>query len=356
MAPEDRTAAPFVALEQALQATPYKFSFFQALRRLETVRRDLPRVGRSVRPAEDAVRVGQDPSLDFAPATLSAYIPAHDGRPSRMVTSFFGMFGPNGPLPLHLTEFARDRLRNSEDPAFARFVDLFHHRLLSLFYRAWADAQPAVQFDRSDTDRFSDFVSSLFGLGAPALANRDACPDIFKRHHAGTLACQTRHADGLRNLLADYFRIPVALDEFVSHWMELPDECQTSLGRSPHSGRLGQGAILGQRVWECQYKFRIEFGPLQYDEYNRFLPGGLSLAALGALVRNYIGDELEWELRLILKKSERPPLVLGRSGRLSRSAWVANRPAERDLDDLVLNPLAISTPSLPTPTTGQKHR
>lgn len=342
MAPEDRTAAPAVALEQALEREPYRFSFFQALRRLEAVRRDLPRVGRSLRPGDDAVRLSQEPTLDFAPSTVTALRPAHDGLPPRLVTAFFGLMGPNGPLPLHLTEFARDRLRNSDDPTLARFLDLFHHRLLSLFYRGWADAQPAVQFDRPETDRFACFVSSLFGLGAPALADRDACADTFKRHHAGTLGCQARHADGLRALLTDYFRVPFAVSEFVSHWMELPPECRTQLARSPHSGRLGQGAILGSRVWECQYKFRIVCGPLKYGEYNRFLPGGESLPPLVALVRNYIGDELEWDLKLVLKHTERPPLQLGRSGELNRSAWLANLPAARDASDLILNPYSAS--------------
>lgn len=340
MAPEDRTAAPALELERKFQREPFTFSFFQALRRLEAAHRDLPRLGRSSRPADDAVRLGQEPTLDFAPSTLTAFYPARDGLPPRLITAFFGLMGPNGPLPLHLTEFARDRLRNSSDPTLARFLDLFHHRLLSLFYRAWADAQPAVQFDRPATDRFACFVSSLFGLGAPAMADRDACPDSFKRHHAGTLACQARHAHGLRALLADFFQVPFAIEEFVSHWMELPEECRTHLGRSPQSGCLGQGAILGRRVWECQYKFRVVCGPLSYADYNGFLPGGPSLPALVALVRDYSGDELEWDLKLVLRRQQRPPLELGRSGHLNRSAWLANRPAEHDNDDLVLNPLS----------------
>ncbi len=346
MASEDRTAAPVVALERALQEEPYKFGFFQALRRLESVRRDLPRLGRSSRPADDAVRLSQEPTLEFAPATLAAFHPAREGLPPRLVTWFFGLFGPNGPLPLHLTEFARDRLRNSEDPTLARFLDLFHHRLLSLFYRAWADAHPAVQFDRPETDRFACFVGSLFGLGTPAMAHRDACPDTAKRHHAGTLACQARHADCLRSLLTEYLQVPVAIQEFVSHWMELPDECRTQLAGSRNSGCLGAGAILGQRVRECQYKFRIVCGPLNYAEYNGFLPGGESLPVLIALVRNYIGDELEWDLALVLKQRERTPLQLGGSGQLNRSAWLANRPATHDTNDLVLNPL--SGPRVPT--------
>ena len=341
MALEDRTATQAVALEQALQAAPYKFSFFQAIRRLETLRRDRPGVGKSVRPADDPLRLAQEPYLEFAPAELSAFHPGQDGHAARLVTCFFGLLGPNGPLPRHLTEFARDRLRNNGDPTLARFLDVFHHRLLSLFYRAWANSQPTVQFDRPESDRFADYVGSLFGIGAPAFRHRDAAPDQAKRYHAGTLAGQTRHADGLAAMLADYFQVPVDVQEFSSHWMDLPDECRTQLARSPASGRLGHGAILGRRVWECQNKFRIVFGPVTFRDYQRLLPGGDSLRQLVAFVRNYSGDELEWDLKLVLKQAERPPLQLGRSGQLSRTAWLSNRPGLRDADNLILTPTTI---------------
>ena len=338
MAPQDRTATQSVVLEQKLQAEPYTFSFFQAIRRLETIHRDRPGVGKSVRPADDPFRLSQEPFLDFAPATLSAFNRGKDGRPSRLVSCFFGLFGPSGPLPLHLTELARERLRNYDDPTFARFLDVFHHRLLSLFYRAWASAQPTVQLDRPDSDRFADFVGSLIGIGASALRNRDDFPDNARRYHAGTLSRQTRNADGLAAMLAEFFRVRVDIQELVGHWMELPDECCTQLGRKPDGRRQADGSIIGRRVWDCQSKFRIVIGPVDYHAYQRFLPGGTSLPKLISAVRTYIGDELDWDLQLVLKRSERPSLELGRSGQLNRTAWIAGHSSPGDADDLVLNP------------------
>ena len=125
--------------------------------------------------------------------------------PPRLAVNFFGLFGPNGPLPLHLTEYARNRLRAESDPTLVRFIDLFHHRMLTLFYRVWAAAQPTVSFDRPETDRFALYVGSLFGLGMPSLRNRDAFPDLARLHYAGQLACQTRHPDGLNAMISDYF-------------------------------------------------------------------------------------------------------------------------------------------------------
>src|SRR5262249_12433492 len=157
MAGSNREAASRVAFFAALADHPHEYDFYQALRRLDTLFRDHPRLGRSRRPAEDPVRLCQEPSLAFAPATLTRCERSSRMQP-RVSLAFGGMFGPQGPLPLHLTEYARDRIINSADPTFSRFLDIFHHRMLSLVYRAWADAQPTVQFDRPESDRFAAYV------------------------------------------------------------------------------------------------------------------------------------------------------------------------------------------------------
>jgi type VI secretion system protein ImpH len=332
-------------LHEALRKSPWAFDFFQALRRLECVHADKPRLGRSRRPADDPVRLAQPPSLDFPPSTLATF--DADGKaaadatvPPRLEVWFFGLFGPNGPLPLTLTDYAHDRLLHGHDPTFARFADIFHHRLLSLFYRAWADARPTVSFDRPDEDRFAGYVASLFGLGMEPLRNRDAMPDLAKLHYAGLLSAQTRHADGLRAMLADFFRLPVEIEAFIGHWITLPESSRCRLGESPATGTLGLTAVIGERVWDCQHQFRIVMGPLRLADYERLLPGGDSLERLAAVVRNYLGDELGWDLNLILKRDEVPPLQLGVGGRLGWTTWLTDRPLDRDADDLKLAAVA----------------
>ena len=337
MASPDRTQGDVVALFEALRRAPYAFHFFQALRRLECLHRDRPRLGKATQLADDPVRLAQEPSLAFAPATLAAFDPGSDGRPPRLSEYFLGLFGPQGPLPLHLTEYARDRLRNHGDYTFARFADVFHHRMLSLFYRAWADAQPTVSFDRPETDRFHVYVGAPFGLGMPSLWNRDAVPDLAKLHYAGRLVGQTRNSEGLQAILADFFKLPVTLETFVGHWLRLADTSRCRLGETPATGQLGMTAVIGARVWDCQYKFRIVMGPMGWAEFQRFLPGSDSLRRLVAWVRNYIGDELLWDFNPILKKEEVPPLQLGAGTRLGWTTWLTSRPLTRDADDLKLD-------------------
>jgi len=342
MAGEDRAQAHALEVLRALQQDVYRFDFFHAVRCLENIHREKPRLGQSLRPVDDAVRLGQEPSLAFAPSALASFKPADEGRSARLSVFFLGVFGPNGPLPLHLTEYARDRMRNSSDPTFARFLDIFHHRMLSLFYRVWANAQPTVHFDRPESDRFAVYVGSLFGLGMGSLRDRDDFPDFSKLHHAGHLVCQTRHADGLKAILADFFSLPLGVEEFVGQWLELPASWLGRLGVSAEESALGRSITIGSRTWDCQSKFQIRFGPLGLKDYEDLLPGGASLKRLKALVRNYAGEVLNWDLRLILKKEDVPALRLGGRGRLGWTTWLTRGPLPQDPPDLTLNPMAVA--------------
>jgi type VI secretion system protein ImpH len=430
-----------MSLLDELEKEPYRFDFFHAIRRLDCEQPNKPQTGQSVRVADDSVRFGQEASLAFAPATFQS-VERHESRPPRLIQRFLGLFGPQGPLPTHLTEYVRERIRNHDDHTLQRFADIFHHRIVSFFYRAWARVRPTVSFDKRGADRFGDYVGSLFGLGMKSLERRDALPDLAKRHFAGLFGCQTHHAEGLLAILRGYFRLPVQMQEFIGQWIELPKDCRCLLGES--SARLGVETTVGSHVWDCQQKFRIIFGPLGLSDYYRMLPGGTQLASgasadgkndgqawdptpgrgsdrfatgrltekearggraaaqsgassklgvrgvanrqLGAggaalsgvgdkltghnvadkqarpgatlsggasgqsgvsldrlkgAVRFYVGDELQWDLQLILKKEETPPLGLGVVGRLGWSSWLIRDHMQFDPDDLVLDAMRV---------------
>src|SRR5579871_1504397 len=123
-----------LAFFSALAAAPYRYDFYQTLRRIECLYNDRPRWGQALRPADEPVRFGQEPDMAFAPAALASFELRENGRPPRLQVHLFGLLGPNGPLPLHLTEYARERRLHSNDPTFSRFLDLFHHRMTTLLY------------------------------------------------------------------------------------------------------------------------------------------------------------------------------------------------------------------------------
>ena len=326
------------AVELRLEAEPYLFDFFQAVRRLECAHPEKPPVGFSQRPADDPVRFCQKPSIAFAPAALAAYKPA-GATPAELYVNCFGLLGPNGPLPLHVTEYVMMR-ELDHDPAMARFLDVFNHRMISLVYRAWAASRPAVNFERGGADRFAVYVASLFGLGMEAFRRRDRVPDVAKLHFSGRLACQTSNPEGLRAIVGDYFGLDAEIEEFIGRWVPLPGEYCYRMGDSPDTGSLGRTLIVGRRVWECQHGFRIRLGPMGLADYQRMLPGGGSLRRLVDWVRNYAGDELAWDVQLVLRKDEAPRARLGEVGQLGWSTWMITRPPAEDADDLVLRPFA----------------
>jgi type VI secretion system protein ImpH len=336
--PEDRRG-PAELWAELLRACHGR-DFFQAVRRVECLHPDRPRIGRSLRPSDDPVRLAQDPSLEFAGSTLSSFRPAHDGLPPRLAGHFFGLLGPNGPLPLHLTEYARERLHHESDPTFSRFLDVFHHRMLALFYRAWALNRPTVSYDRPPEDWFAVYLASLFGLGMPALRERDGMPDRAKLFYAGLFACQTRHPAGLQAIISDFFALPALVREFVGEWLMIPPAGRCRLGVSPDTGTLGETTVAGSWMWSARHKFRVVLGPLGLADFQRFLPMGASLPRLTAMVRGYAGDELAWDLNPVLKGAEVPPSRLGAFSRLGWTSWLTAGPLSRDADDLILEPLA----------------
>ncbi|MGZ8203423.1 MAG: type VI secretion system baseplate subunit TssG [Burkholderiales bacterium] len=332
----DRLAESAAQFFSALAREPYRYDFFQALRHIEALNPGKPRLGRSLRPAEEPIRLAQEPSLAFAPATLASFEPPGAQVPvGRIEVRFFGLLGPNGPLPLHLTEYARERLMHAGDRTLVRFLDIFHHRFLLLFYRAWAQAQPTVSFDRPREDRFSDYVGALIGLGAPAMRNRDAVDDHAKLFFSGLLVRHVRNADGLAALLAGFFRVPVRIEQFVGHWMTFPANDRTRLGGV--MATLGSGAMLGARVWDRQHKFRVRLGSLSLAQYESFLPGGGAIGRMVAWVRQYLSFEMDWDAQLVLKRSEVPRTRLGQYGRLGWTTWIGHYRGERDADSLMLS-------------------
>lgn len=338
--PPRASAADFPDILRGLVEMPQAFDFFRAVRLLECAFPDRPRVGSDNRASREPVRFGQTPSLAFAPSTVSGFEAGEDGRPPKLLVSFMGLLGPHGPMPLHMTAYVLDRVRNQRDPTLARFLDLFNHRMIALFYRAWAQNQQAAGYDRAGQDRFSVYVGSLIGIGIESLMRRDAIGDVAKLYYSGRLLGQTKHVEGLRAVLSDYFKVSIDIEQFVGQWVDLPEDSRCLLGQSPDTGTLGSTAIVGRRVWDVQQKFRIRFGPVGLADYRKMLPGGASLKRLVAWVRSYLGDEFDWDVQLVLKREEVPGLKLGQSGQLGWTTWLHAAAPTRDAGDLVLRPFA----------------
>jgi len=326
------------ALFEAVHAAPHEHDFFALLRRVESLQAG-PRFGRALRPSQEALRLGQKPELEFAVAPLGGLDQRGPGAP-RLDVRFFGLFGPQGPLPLHLTEHVRERSRHHNDPGTERFFDLFHHRLLSLFYRSWAQGQPTVQHDRPADDRYAAWLAASFGadgLSPPG----DALPPTARLHQAGLLGSRSRHPEGLAKILSRHFGVPVRVQEHVAHRLSIDPAERSRLGLARNrperaaaaAARLGHDATLGQRVWDRQCRFRIVLGPLTLAQYRAFQPGSDAFEALRAWVRQVVGLDLHWDLELRLARAQVPEPRLAHRLQLGRTAWLGRRARDRDAGD-----------------------
>lgn len=334
MAAPDGSRPDHLTHFERLKDDPQRHHIFLALRILEAQYAQAPRLGQSRRPREDAVRLGQEARMAFPPSTIRSFTPP-GAKPGSLINRFFGFFGPHGPLPVHLTDYARERQINNRDGTFVAFANMLTHRIMSLMYRAWVTGHPAVDFDRGLDTQFGGHVAALAGHHGAALRDRDAMPDMAKRHYAGLLAGGTRNREGLVAMLAGFFDAPVKMQEFVGSWLELEPDDRWELGKG---GGLGQTTSIGTRVWSRSSKFRLVIGPLSLEEYERLLPGAPSMEKLAAVVRNYVGDALDYDVNIVLRGDQVPPTQLGGQARLGQTSWIGTRKTDEDAADLYLEP------------------
>ncbi len=342
------------AIEALLRRVPYEFEFFQAVRLLERTLPNRAPVGRFVSPGREVVRFSAHASFPF-PASQIQRIEwpgggAADGRASdkdlppgsapRVVINFMGLAGPSGVLPLYYTELIVERIRQ-KDRAMLGFLDIFNHRMISLFYQAWEKYRFTIAYERGERDRFSHHLMDLIGVGTKSLENRLTVRDDSLLFYAGMLSLHSRSAAVLERILGDYFEIPVEVEQFVGAWQGLgqSDLCRFDRGLDA-SEQLGGGAIVGDEIWNQQSGVRIKLGPLGLSQYLDFLPSGTAYGPLWSLAKFVARDEIDFEIQLILKKDEVPGCELGledaAAPRLGWTSWAKTGPLLQDANDTIL--------------------
>ena len=334
---QDAPLAPS-PLAAALLTEPTSFEFFQAVRLLERLQPERSGVGGFVDPAREVARFAARPGLAFPASEIHA-LELEDDAPARMTVSFLGLTGPLGVLPHVYSLLALERER-ARDTALRDFLDLFHHRLVSLFYRAWKRTRFTAAQEQ-DEDPLREHVLDLVGMGLPALREGLGFEEDALVYFAGLLALQPRGAVALQQLLEGYFRVPVQVEQFVGGWYGLPLGDRCAVGEeNGASTQLGRGAVVGDEVWDPQTRVRLRLGPLSREAYDRFLPTGDAYPVLRELVRFYSHDQLEFELQLVLARDEVPGCVLGAPPAapqpLGWATWLRTATFPRDADDTVL--------------------
>ena len=325
--------------EDKLRREPYTFDFFQAVRLLERLRPEKTSVGQFAHPEREVARFGAHASLAF-PASQIQEAEWPENAPVQMTVNFMGLTGPEGVLPNPYTSLIIERLK-AQDRALRDFFDIFNHRMISLFYRAWRKYRFDVACEHGERDLFSRHLLSIIGLGTEGMRDRQAISDDSLVYYAGLLSQRPRSAQALKQILEDYFDVPVAVEQFSGGWYRLDRDTQCRLSEEPNdSGELGFGAVAGDEMWNQQSRVRIVLGPLSLERYADFLPHGESFAPLYSWVKFFSNDEWDFEVRLILERQDVPACTLGAEGvsgpQLGWVSWVKSKPFNRDPGDTVL--------------------
>lgn len=349
-------------LIQELLKSPQDFEFFQAVRIIErmvveTSRGQRTPVGDEVDAARECLRFRALASLCFpsgqiadvkvqhqtdqtslaaaesrAPDSSASEVPRFE-----MTVPFMGLTGPEGALPQHYTSavIERSHLRN-KDYAIQEFFDLFNHRAISFFYRAWEKYRFPFAYERRmrdgirQDDLFTCSLMSLVGLGAEHQRERFGFEDQTIVAYGGLFASATRTAIGLEQMIGDCFRLRTAVEQFVGQWLQLAPEDQSCLPSNRNAfGRnlqLSEDAVVGSCVWDVQSRFRVVLGPLTHKQFLKLLPGGSQLQAIIDLIRFYAGINRDFDIQLILRKEDVPICCLAddisNEPRLGWTTWL----------------------------------
>jgi type VI secretion system protein ImpH len=312
----------------------YRFEFFQAVRLLERLYPTRKPIGQHELPKEEVVRFHTHVSMAFPASELYDVTPSQtpDAPPTDMWVTFMGLAGSLGVLPRQWTQLLSDPSQKAQTASLRAFLDIFNHRLISLFYRAWEKYRFPIAYERRGQDTFSQYLYCLIGMGTAGLQRRLAIDDQILLYYAGLLSQRPRSTSALEGVLQDYFDVPVEVEQFTGQWFLMNVDALTSLGAGGQNNQLGVNAALWERIWDPQARFRVKLGPLTYDQFRDFLPTSDAYRHVVELTRFFVGEELSFEVQPVLRADEVPWCALGvnQSLRLGWGMWLKTQPFDKD--------------------------
>lgn len=330
---------PEVSVIQGLMDEPERFQFVQAVRILlrwlaqngvpqERAIAQVLRFRSSLSlnfPASEIEALAAGPAVCVTDADLLRALQDEPGTQIALTPTFLGLLGVNGTLPLHQTGRIATVERWEGDISARAFIDLFSHRMVGMFFQAWGKYRLEHKFDIEGKDGQLPLLTALAGVYRDASSERDDLDsprrnDHVTAHYAALLRTRPVSAGTVSRVLTDHFGVSIEVESFVEAWDHIPDNKRSKLGNQV--AKLGRGATLGGRLRRRDIRTRLNIGPLDKVDFERFLPRSEAAAALATMVSLFGLPNLEFEVRLILNPSCVAPLVLtSKPGAARRLGW-----------------------------------
>lgn len=323
MADADRTQRQHLTMLAGVAETPKLYGVFPVLRAAEARAHGMPRIGHAKRPEMNLVDLTHEPTMGFAEGALTK-VTISGGR-ARIDGVWMGLTGPMGPLPTHLTEFAFYERRYAQKQPFGDWLNVLSGRMLQLFYRAWADSQPAALADRTGEDSFAGWLAALSGATEGVQAD-SPFPARTRVHYASVFA-GARSAVAIEDALTHLLGQAVTLREFQGRWRNLEPEDRSRLGKGYVS--LGKDLVLGGRVRSASDAFRVVIRAANYRDYQSLLPTGSRFTVAADALDAFKPSHLEWDIALEIADKDAPPCKLDGRAQLGWSGWMKPRVTKR---------------------------
>ncbi|MCA9665252.1 MAG: type VI secretion system baseplate subunit TssG [Myxococcales bacterium] len=321
---EDDGTQPHVTPEQLqrdqqlveLQQRASQVSFYQSLLLIERLFNSRVRIGHEGPPEEESVRIR--PSLSLAhPATdvESIELRPEDER-VQVTATFLGLYGSDSPLPTAYSEHIANIADEERGERVRAFLDLFHHRLYSLLFRAFTKSRPVGDTaEKPDPlfDRALAFVgySRALGFGGERLP---------RLREVRLTALRTRTASGLRSMLRYRLGYEIGVSQLRQRMTPIPDDQLTLIGKQ--SSRLGDSVMLGARVRD-RGKISLDVEADDFDMWVELTPEGGERAKINDALAGYLRDPIDYDVHVTMDREHVPVIQLGNPAlKLGRTAWL----------------------------------
>ena len=308
------------ALMQELEKVLPKINFYRFCQLLEQLyAKEEPILGRAETPTADPLRFA--PSIDMSfPASELQYIERlpYLNRPATVRTRFFGLYGVDAVLPFGLLHNIIRREENYH--AMTDFLDIFNHRFITQFYRIWLKYHYPACFINGGKDSISQCLLGLTGLIIKGTSEQIGSPASRFLALLGLVTQKTRTAEGIagltRVIVSD---AKVDITEFYPTWHSIENPAQVG-GKTNKIG-LDGSAVLGSRLRECNQTIHIAITPQHEDQIIDLLPDGQLYKDLMALMRAYLGYQVDAKITLYIKRNFLPrSQLISKNCRLGQTA------------------------------------
>ncbi|TMP16962.1 type VI secretion system baseplate subunit TssG [Pseudoalteromonas sp. S2893] len=207
-----------------------------------------------------------------------------------MQVSFMGLTGCSGALPQFYSELVMQRLRY-KDTTMRDFYDMFNHRLISLYYRAWKKYKPSLNHVNNDKNK--DPYTKILGLLSGGY-------NEHQLHFSGLYSRKIRNAFDLQSVLSSYLGCEVKVKQMVGQWHELHQQEQTRLASQVlfegQHAQLGVDTMLGKKVWDVSSNIEVHIQSNDPKKAKLLLPKGALFELANKITKDYVGNSIQFRL------------------------------------------------------------